>query len=178
MHDIWSATVTASQTIIPELVSMGYQLVTVSELAAARGGMAAGAAYYSFDPSLSSAPTIVPVTDAETSVAEDGEKECESTEEALTDTGEVSTHEEDVLDSEAAVSEAENFPSSEIYDKNEDESAVNEDGDLSLDDESSAEDSLDAEPAGIDGYEASDTAASLAEVDDGSLTIIFPGINN
>lgn len=37
MHDIYDSTVQALQTLVPELISRGYQLVTVSELAAARG---------------------------------------------------------------------------------------------------------------------------------------------
>lgn len=48
MHDLYSATATASETIIPELVKRGYQLVTVSELAECRGGMKKTGAYYSF----------------------------------------------------------------------------------------------------------------------------------
>ena len=48
MHDLYSATATASETIIPELVRRGYQLVTVSELAECRGGMKETGAYYSF----------------------------------------------------------------------------------------------------------------------------------
>lgn len=37
MHDLYPSTADACDTIIPELVKSGYQLVTVSELAAARG---------------------------------------------------------------------------------------------------------------------------------------------
>ena len=48
MHDLYSATATASETIIPELVRRGYQLVTVSELAECRRGMKETGAYYSF----------------------------------------------------------------------------------------------------------------------------------
>ncbi len=48
MHDLYSATASASETIIPELVKRGYQLVTVSELAECRGGMQETGAYYSF----------------------------------------------------------------------------------------------------------------------------------
>ena len=48
MHDLYSAAATASETIIPELVRRGYQLVTVSELAECRGGMKETGAYYSF----------------------------------------------------------------------------------------------------------------------------------
>lgn len=36
MHDLWSSTATAAETIIPTLTRRGYQLVTVSELAACR----------------------------------------------------------------------------------------------------------------------------------------------
>lgn len=48
MHDLYSWTASASQTIIPTLVSRGYQLVTVSELAECRGGMTNGTVYKSF----------------------------------------------------------------------------------------------------------------------------------
>ena len=48
MHDLYSATASASETISPELVKRGYQLVTVSELAECRGGMKETGAYYSF----------------------------------------------------------------------------------------------------------------------------------
>lgn len=48
MHDLYSWTASASQTIIPALVSRGYQLVTVSELAECRGGMTNGVVYKSF----------------------------------------------------------------------------------------------------------------------------------
>ena len=50
MHDIYSTTADAAEVIIPELVKRGYQLVTVSELAAYRGGMAPGHVYNSFRP--------------------------------------------------------------------------------------------------------------------------------
>ena len=48
MHDLYSATATASETIIPELVKQGYQLVTVSELAECRGGMQETGVYFNF----------------------------------------------------------------------------------------------------------------------------------
>ncbi|MCC8066144.1 MAG: polysaccharide deacetylase family protein, partial [Clostridiales bacterium] len=48
MHDLYSATAAASQTIIPTLVNRGYQLVTISELAECRGGMSNGVVYSSF----------------------------------------------------------------------------------------------------------------------------------
>ena len=48
MHDLYSATASASEMIIPELVKRGYQLVTVCELAECRGGMKETGAYYSF----------------------------------------------------------------------------------------------------------------------------------
>jgi len=50
MHDIHSTTVDACGEIIPELINRGYQLVTVSQLAAARGGMVPGGNYFSFRP--------------------------------------------------------------------------------------------------------------------------------
>ncbi len=49
MHELYSQTGEAALRIIPELVNRGYQLVTVSELAAARGrGLEAGKLYFSF----------------------------------------------------------------------------------------------------------------------------------
>lgn len=48
MHDIHMTTAQASQRIIPELTAAGYQLVTVSELAAYHGGMTAGGQYSRF----------------------------------------------------------------------------------------------------------------------------------
>ncbi len=48
MHDLYSWTATASETIIATLVARGYQLVTVSELAECKGGMSAGTVYTKF----------------------------------------------------------------------------------------------------------------------------------
>lgn len=48
MHDLYKATATASQTIIPELTRRGYQLVTVSELAECRGDMKQTGTYFKF----------------------------------------------------------------------------------------------------------------------------------
>ena len=42
MHDMEASSAQASQIIIPELIAAGYELVTVSEMAAARGGMVPG----------------------------------------------------------------------------------------------------------------------------------------
>ena len=50
MHDLYDATGDASETIIPELVKRGFQLVTVSELASYRGGMIPGRSYSQFRP--------------------------------------------------------------------------------------------------------------------------------
>ena len=50
MHDLYDATAEASQTIIPELINRGFQLVTVSELSAYRGGMLPGKTYSRFRP--------------------------------------------------------------------------------------------------------------------------------
>lgn len=50
MHDIYEATADAAQVLIPELTARGYQLVTVSELAAFRGGMVPGHRYSQFRP--------------------------------------------------------------------------------------------------------------------------------
>lgn len=48
MHSIYGQSAEAAEKIIPELVKRGYQLVTVSELANARGGMTAGKSYGAF----------------------------------------------------------------------------------------------------------------------------------
>ena len=48
MHDIYSTTADAAVVLIPELTARGYQLVTVSELAAYRGGAAPGHKYSQF----------------------------------------------------------------------------------------------------------------------------------
>lgn len=48
MHDTQASSATASETIIPELIARGYQLVTVSELAEARGGLKPGGVYGAF----------------------------------------------------------------------------------------------------------------------------------
>lgn len=51
MHDIHSTTIDAALELIPKLVEQGYQLVTVSELAEARGvTLENGQQYYSFPP--------------------------------------------------------------------------------------------------------------------------------
>lgn len=51
MHELYDATATATETIVPELVARGYQLVTVSEMAEARGvQMQPGQLYFSFRP--------------------------------------------------------------------------------------------------------------------------------
>lgn len=48
MHDLYEQSVIAAETLIPELMRRGYQLVTVSEMAELRGGMAAGQSYGHF----------------------------------------------------------------------------------------------------------------------------------
>lgn len=48
MHDLYGTTGDAAVVLIPELVNRGYQLVTVSELAAYRGGMQPGQVYHAF----------------------------------------------------------------------------------------------------------------------------------
>lgn len=50
MHSIYEPSAAAAEQIIPELVNRGYQLVTVSELANARGGMTPGVGYGRFRP--------------------------------------------------------------------------------------------------------------------------------
>ena len=48
MHDLYESTATATETIVPWLISQGYQLVTVSEMMEAKGiVMQNGVAYYS-----------------------------------------------------------------------------------------------------------------------------------
>ena len=48
MHDRYEPTADAVEVIAPELVSRGFELLTVSELARARGGMQPGTRYYGF----------------------------------------------------------------------------------------------------------------------------------
>ena len=48
MHDIYSTTADAAVVLIPELTARGFQLVTVSELASFRGGIAPGHKYSQF----------------------------------------------------------------------------------------------------------------------------------
>lgn len=49
MHELYRATATATERLVPELVARGYQLVTVSELAQYKGvSMTAGKSYFSF----------------------------------------------------------------------------------------------------------------------------------
>lgn len=50
MHDIYDATADAAVALIPELTARGFQLVTVSEMAALRGGISAGGKYSQFRP--------------------------------------------------------------------------------------------------------------------------------
>lgn len=59
MHDLYDATAEASKTVIEELTKQGYQLVTVSELAAARGeSLENGVVYYDFYPKNSAINSI------------------------------------------------------------------------------------------------------------------------
>ena len=49
MHELYGATATATETIVPELVARGYQLVTISEMAQAKGiVLEPGKLYYNF----------------------------------------------------------------------------------------------------------------------------------
>ena len=50
LHDIHEDSVKAMKSVIPDLLEKGYQLVTVSELAAYRGGIAPGHKYSQFRP--------------------------------------------------------------------------------------------------------------------------------
>lgn len=50
MHDLYGTTADAVGVIVPELAARGYQMVTVSEMANARGGMAPGKVYSRFRP--------------------------------------------------------------------------------------------------------------------------------
>lgn len=50
MHDLYKASASAAERIIPRLIEEGYQLVTVSELAQYRGGMENGKIYGKFRP--------------------------------------------------------------------------------------------------------------------------------
>lgn len=71
MHDLYSATVDASEIIIPELIKQGYKLVTVSELAELRGvTLEAGEVYYDFY-----LPEDMPVEGTEQTVEENANEE-------------------------------------------------------------------------------------------------------
>ena len=48
MHDLYESTADAVEVIVPELVSRGYELVMVNELAWRRGGMQPGVKYFGF----------------------------------------------------------------------------------------------------------------------------------
>lgn len=48
MHDRYEPIADAVEAIVPELVSRGFELLTVDELASRRGGMKPGARYYGF----------------------------------------------------------------------------------------------------------------------------------
>lgn len=50
MHDLYETSADAAVVLIPELINRGYQLVTVSEMAALRGGMQPGQVYHYFRP--------------------------------------------------------------------------------------------------------------------------------
>lgn len=50
MHELYSQTGAAALEMIPRLTEAGYQLVTVSEMAALRGGAAPGGVYFHFYP--------------------------------------------------------------------------------------------------------------------------------
>lgn len=58
MHDIYNSSADAAEQIIPWLDAQGYQMVTISQLAAMRGiKLEAGKSYYDFLPKTSSAAT-------------------------------------------------------------------------------------------------------------------------
>lgn len=58
MHDLWPETVDASLELIPKLIEQGYKLVTVSELAKARGvALEKGVVYYDFYPQTTEGDT-------------------------------------------------------------------------------------------------------------------------
>ena len=50
MHDLYGTTADEVDVIVPELAARGYQMVTVSEMAASRGQMAPGGLYSRFRP--------------------------------------------------------------------------------------------------------------------------------
>ena len=92
MHDMEASSAQASQIMIPELIAAGYELVTVSEMAAARGGMVPGQVYNYFDPALgqtqeateiqpetnTSAETQVQQSEAETQAPTAGQSQSEN----------------------------------------------------------------------------------------------------
>ena len=48
MHDVYEQTADAVEIIVPQLISRGFELLTVGELACSRGGMRPGERYFGF----------------------------------------------------------------------------------------------------------------------------------
>ncbi len=103
MHDIWSTTVESIKTIVPQLIEQGYELVTIDEIAEAKGvEMQNGVTYYDF------------YNAEEATAGGADESESDSTEETETDTSEETT--DDTSDDDSSDDSEE-----EIYDDYEEE---------------------------------------------------------
>ena len=72
MHDIHQPTVEAAKRIIPELVAQGYKLVTVSEMAQAKGVTLQMASYSDAGASSDAGDTSGESTDGNTDGSTDG----------------------------------------------------------------------------------------------------------
>lgn len=152
MHDMEESSAQASQIIIPELVAAGYELVTVSEMAAARGGMVSGQIYNYFDPALGQtqqATEIQPVTESQLETNEEVEtdEQTESEDQAKTvDQTESKRQIEATVQSETNTqSDSANQPETHVADETSTESQA---------------------------------SASGSNDSDNTLTIIFPWANN
>ncbi len=89
MHDMEASSAQASQIMIPELIAAGYELVTVSEMAAARGGMVPGQVYNYFDPALGQtqeSTEVQPVVESQAETESQTETQMQNETEVQTET--------------------------------------------------------------------------------------------
>lgn len=136
MHDMEASSAQASQIMIPELVAAGYELVTVSEMAAARGGMVAGQVYNYFDPALGQTQVetdIQPATDASTSAETQVQQE-ETESQAQTQSQEAQSTQaaESAPDSVSEGTTSENVPSKDADTTDSDSTSNSSDDSLSI----------------------------------------------
>ena len=136
MHDMEASSAQASQIMIPELVAAGYELVTVSEMAAARGGMVAGQVYNYFDPALGQTQAetdIQPVTDASTSAeTQVQQEETETLAQTQTEDSQSAQASESTPDTALEGTTSENVPSKDAAATDSDSTNNSSDDSLSI----------------------------------------------